>query len=515
MHRSAAILLACTLISTGFVSSPGLAAGRQQPEQKLSIGTSEVTVDVVVRDKQGRPVKGLTAADFEIYEEGVLQQITSSRMVVVDPQTSALPLSTGARVISASANVTGSLDAPRVTAVAFIFDRMAPDSLARAREAALSYVGESMKLDCLAGVYVTDLSLEVLQPLTRDVQLVRSALDRAASRVSTPHTTNAGEIRSLRDEVTSRQQLNNPNTIPVDPFGQPALESQLRLLESFDALQSEQLGMGTINALTAAVDSLQGIAGRKAVIFFSDGLEIPPAVEPLFRAIIGSSSRAHVSVFAIDAAGLRTQSAQAAVSTEIQSRSNARMAQLGNTQDPSGPMTKGLERNETILRSDPRSGLSLPSSQTGGFLISETNDLKGGMKRIDEDLRTFYILTYAPKDQAADGRFRRIEVKLKRGGMSVQSRKGYYAIKASYSSPVMEYETAALAIAESGRRQQDLKVRASAASFPEPSRAGLVAALAEVAMSSLKFQPDEQTKKFSTDFSVVVLFKNCPGTRYA
>jgi VWFA-related protein len=509
MHRTA-ILLVCSLLCGSSLSANVSATG-QQSEQKLSIGIAEVTVDVVVRDKQGRPVKGLTASDFEVYEEGALQQITSSRMVAVEPQTAAMkPATPGVTASPGSTiiNATGSLDAPRVTAVAFIFDRMAPDSRARARDAALSYVGENMKLDCLAGVYVTDLSLEVLQPLTRDAQLVRTALDRAATRVSTPHTTNTGEIRALRDDVAVRVQSNNAQDIPVDPFGGAAAESQLRMMESFEALQQEQLGMGTINALTAAIDSLRGIAGRKAVIFFSDGLEIPPVVEPLLRSIIGTSSRSHVSVYAVDAAGLRAQSAQAEVSKEIQSRSNARMAQLGDNQDPSGPMTKGLERNETILRSDPRNGLGQLSSQTGGFLISDTNDLKTGMKRIDEDLRTFYLLTYAPKEQLVDGRFRRIEVKVKRGGLSVQNRRGYYAIKASYASPVMEYETPALGIAESGRRPQDVKVGSSVVSFPEASHAGLVAALAEVPMSFVKFQGDEQTKKFATDFSIVMLFKS-------
>jgi VWFA-related protein len=507
MNRVAAILLVCALLSAG--SLPALASRQQQPDQKLSIGIAEVTVDVVIRDKQGRPVKGLTASDFEVYEEGVLQQITSSRSVTVEPQAAAaMTTTTSGGPTSRITNPTGSMDAPRVTAVAFIFDRMSPDSRARARDAALSYVGENMKLDCLAGVYVTDISLEVLQPLTRDAQLVRTAIERAGARLTTQHSTSAGEIRSLRDDVTVRAQLNNPQTRPEDPFGGPAAESQLRLLESFEALQAEQLGMGTINALTAAIDSLQGIAGRKAVIFFSDGLEIPPVVEPLLRTIIGTSSRSHVSVYAVDAAGLRTQSAQAEVSKEIQSRSNARMQQLGNAQDPSGPMTKGLERNETILRSDPRSGLSQLSSQTGGFVISDTNDLKGGMKRVDEDLRTYYLLTYAPKEQVVDGRFRRIEVKVKRGGLSVQNRRGYYAIKASYASPVMEFETPALGIAESGRRPQDVKLGSSVVSFPEPSHAGLVAALAEVPMSFVKFQGDEQTKKFGTDFSIVMLFKS-------
>ena len=124
MHR-AAILLICMLLS-GSSLSANISATGQQPEQKLSIGIVEVTVDVVVRDKQGRPVKGLTASDFEVYEEGVLQQITSSRIVVVDSQTASTNPATppiAALPNSTRTNPTGSIDAPRVTAVAFKIGR--------------------------------------------------------------------------------------------------------------------------------------------------------------------------------------------------------------------------------------------------------------------------------------------------------------------------------------------------------------------------------------------------------
>ena len=117
MHRSAAILLVCALVSGTNLSVSGRATGAQQPEQKISIGISEVTVDVVVRDKQGKPVKGLTASDFELYEEGVPQQITSSRMVVVDAQASGTNTATPgvAGLPNSLSNATGSMEAPRVT----------------------------------------------------------------------------------------------------------------------------------------------------------------------------------------------------------------------------------------------------------------------------------------------------------------------------------------------------------------------------------------------------------------
>ena len=105
------------------------------------------------------------------------------------------------------------------------------------------------------------------------------------------------------------------------------------------------------------------------------------------------------------------------------------MAQLGSRTDPNGPMTKGLERNEDLLRLNPDSGLGQLANETGGFLITDSNDLRDRIQQVDEDLHSYYLLSYSSNNQKYDGHFRKIEVKLKRSGLSVQSRKGYYAIK--------------------------------------------------------------------------------------
>src|SRR5262249_62004879 len=77
-------LLAFTLILSSYqpLSGQNPSPARQQDEPKIRIGTAEVTLDVVVRDKKGRPVKDLTASDFEIYEDGVRQQVESFRLSV-------------------------------------------------------------------------------------------------------------------------------------------------------------------------------------------------------------------------------------------------------------------------------------------------------------------------------------------------------------------------------------------------------------------------------------------------
>ena len=79
-------------------------------------------------------------------------------------------------------------------------------------------------------------------------------------------------------------------------------------METFDVLERDQQGYATSNSLLALVNSMRALPGRKSVIFFSEGLAIPPAVVAQFRSVIDTANRANVSIYAMDAAGLRTES---------------------------------------------------------------------------------------------------------------------------------------------------------------------------------------------------------------
>ena len=508
------LLLAGNLVYAG---PGGQASFEQKQDQKVVASSVEVPVDVIVRDKAGRPVKGLSAADFEVYENGTRQPITSVRLVTRESIAGGTPpKATGAPNPATDPSFPPSNNSAGAATAVLVFDRLSPEARLRARDAALNYVNENMKPDSRMGVYVTGLSLEVLQPLTQDVQLVRAAVERTGELSGATYLSNNKDAREVRDELAQIIRTEDTKAKSSgDEFRKDRLTLQLRMMEGFEALQREQQGHATINGLITIIYSLREIPGRKAVIFLSEGLALPPTVEPLLRTLISAATAAGVSVYAIDAAGLRVESTQTETKKEIESQTNLRMAQQEtNTESTLGPMTKGLERNEDLLKLDPHSGLGQLADQTGGFLINNTNDLKARMSRIGEELSTYYLLSYAPKDQSADGQFRRIEVRVKRPGVTVQNRKGYFAINSVFGSPVLEYETAALAIASSGRAPKDLIIRSSAMSFPEATRTGLVSAVAEIPLQAIAFRSDETTKTFSGDFSVVVIFKT-PGKETA
>ena len=90
-----------------------------------------------------------------------------------------------------------------------------------------------------------------------------------------------------------------------------------RMDRSYRDLQSNVEGQASMNALLALVDSLGALPGRKTVVYFCEGLTVAPAVEAKFRSIIATANRKNVSVYALDAAGLRAHSKQAETAREI------------------------------------------------------------------------------------------------------------------------------------------------------------------------------------------------------
>lgn len=517
MHRLTKVFLALTLscgVPLSVFTQTRNDPAAPQDDTRLVVNTAEVLLDTVVRDKRGRVVRDLTASDFEVYEDGVRQDLKSSRFVTRETAAGA-SASDGAKSESSSAQPTISpaQSAPSpsgVSALALVFDRLSPDGRARTRQVALDYVEKQMKQGSTVGVFLTGLSLEVMQPYTSDLRLIKQGIERAGSQSPALYTSNNEEARKVRDSLTKELQESGKIALR-GPEAEMAM-MYLKSLESWETLQRNQQGQATTNGLLAVADSLGQVDGRKAMIFFSEGVAIPPDVLAQFRSVISHANRAGVSIYAVDAAGLRAESATSETRKEIESRSGLRMATLGMEDDIKlGPMTKGLERNEDLLRLNPHSGLGQLADETGGLLIRDTNNLADGLRRIDEDMGAYHLLSYTPKNANYDGRFRRVEVRPKRAGLSVQSRKGYYALAGSFAAPVLAYEAPALAIAAGGRRPTDLVVRAAAFSFPEANRPGLVPVVVEVPTRFVAFAGDEAKQRYSADFSVVVLIKDERG----
>jgi VWFA-related protein len=496
--------------------------GAQQPPAQRATGTSEtrvnaVLVDVVVRDKRGDPVRDLTQADFELSEDGVPQKIgsftlVSNGVVPAPPETaSTTAAAAGAPAVALPAN-----NGPTVTAL--VFDRLSPEGRRLAVEAAQKYLSSKEETPDYFAIFSVDLALTPYAPFTRNTRVLRQALDKMSTRASSQFSN--PEEQQRRQNLLQASAAASQGATPSGaggPGGAPTMgtadgDAQLAQMEAnmirdFDVMARNQEGYTTTNGLFAIIGAMRALPGRKSLVFFSEGVAIPPAVHRLFLGVIDAANRANVSIYTMDAAGLRAESEQAKIGAQVNqsARRGIETGYAGNTKTDA-PLMKDLEKNEGVLRQDPHTSLGELAQDTGGLLFENTNNLRQGFERIENDLRNYYLIGYTPSNDAYDGRFRTIDVKVKRAGVTVAARKGYFAVRDPGGAPISPWEAPALGALEQKPVPNAFPVRAAALLFPERERPGLVPVVVDFRTALLTFSPSDDGKSYSSDFAVLVRF---------
>jgi VWFA-related protein len=503
------------------------AAPTQHVTGAVSEGVHAVLVDVVVRDKRGMPVLDLAPSDFEVLEDNVPQTVGSFTRIS-DGRADASHV--GGRAESGSPPATtppsgldvGSsvpvAETPPVTAL--VFDRLTPEARRLAVLAAQRYFGSKEEAPGYVGIFGIDLALTPYSPFTRNSRTLQQALTTLMSRASASF--NNPEQRYQKPTADQTAAAANQAAAGVAAAGGPGAsnamgsapadaliaEMQSKMIHDFDVMEHDQEGYATTNGLFAIINTMRGLPGRKSLVLFSEGIAIPPAVERLFLGVIDSANRANVSIYTMDAAGLRAESEQAKVRDQVNEAAKRGIdtAYATSNKRNSAPLTQGLEDNEDVLRQDPHSGLGQLAQDTGGLLFENTNNLRQGFDRIESDLRNYYLIGYTPTNDKYDGRFRTIDVRVKRPGLTVAARKGYFAVRDTGGLPVNEFEAPALAALDQKPVPNAFPVRAAALLFPERQRPGLTPVLVDVKTAPLTFQPVAEGKTYTSDFSVVVRF---------
>jgi VWFA-related protein len=528
----------CRAFAWVLVATAGAAAGvglraQQAPGAGFATSTTAVVVDVVVRDGKGNPVLDLKPSDFELLEDDVRQRITSVQLIAPGRPAAAAGRAAGtgpgdpappATRPEADASAPGDAGDAGPTIIALAFHRLSPDARVLAHRAARSYVEGAIAPNDFAGVFLVDTGLETLQTFTTDRQKLAAAVEKVARTQTTTVTRNqpmaavfgdaSPDVSPTAGAESGGRPLNESGFQPRKPLSQlseaeraaRSLQDMAERLENtFEEMMRDRNGHAETAALTALASSLGSLPGRKTVVFFSEGLSVPAAVEAKFRAVIETANRSNVSFYTVDAKGLKVHSEQAATARGI-----AAIRGVGDD-DPlqvaenekRRARTTDLERNEFLLRKDPAAALTMLANETGGFLIDNTNDLASAFARIDADRRFHYLLTYAPKNTAQDGTFRRISVKVKRRGADVRARSGYVAVPALGAIPVLRFETNALAALAASPRPTQIRMQAAAFEFPEADGRARVALFVTLPASGVAYFVDDRQTAYQTHFTIL------------
>jgi len=427
----------------------------QDPEEPATIAVTaaEVTVDLVVRDEKGRLVLDLKPEEVEVYEDGVLQEVELFRLVTRDVLEDAKPRAPegpgGEPPPTAPASRPP--DVAQGAVVALVFDRLGPEARRTAFDAATEWVKLPAVTRRQVGVFRIDQGLEMLQDFTDDRAAVREALDHVLTSQPTSYRSEEDRerLRTLRQEHHLRAM-------------------ELSMLQATEALERDQQGLATTNTLLGLVNGLRVVPGRKALVFFSDGLVLPEREVDSLRTVISEANRGGVSFYAADAA-----------------------------------------RNEDLLRLDPAAGFGTLARDTGGFLIFDTNNISAGLRRVEEELGAYYLLSYAPANEEWDGGYRRIEVRVRRTGLEVQGRQGYFAVRTATPTPILEHEAPVLANLERTPAADEIPLRVSALQFPDEYGDSVVAMVADLPAGGPSLRPAEgDDSTWAQDFTVLALIRN-------
>jgi VWFA-related protein len=406
-------LLTAFLLVACLVPSP---AAQQQRPPVFRSGLELVSVDVVVRDRNGAVVRGLTASDFEVREDGVPQKVTTFVFQEIDDKAAPagnvdLLADIQQRVKESASQATApparSIQAPetptpmksedvagrRLIVLLFDISSMQPEDVQRSVDAAQKYVSDQMSPADLISVATVSSMLNVLTDFTGDKEKVQTALNTLGytEGTATPPpdaTTMATDEQPVTDEAASDE------TAELDLFNN---DIRLRVLKTLS-------------------ETLAPIEQKKAIVYFSAGMQRNGQDNQVeLRSAINAAVRANVSIYAVDTRGL-----QAVV--------------------PGGDATQASGRGQTLFSgrgvsqqfarlSSSQSTLTSLAVDTGGRAFSDTNDFGAAFNRLRRDMSAYYLLGYTSRNNAQDGRFRRIQVRVKNEGLRVEARAGYYATR--------------------------------------------------------------------------------------
>lgn len=419
-HRTAAGLLG---VITAFLPHAGSAQPPAFPTQ-----AERVIVDVIVTDGQDVPVSGLVREDFVVQDEGAVQDIVDFEAVDVVTSAGDEGRPSGAGRISTN----DAVPAPGRTFLILFDDlHLSPGSGDRVRRALQRFLERQLRdADCVtvaptaggawwSGCLGDDRSdLDAALGAMRGRRLPDTRPERMsdyeAMRIEADHDREAMLQVALRFAAYGVAQSS------ADLTSRDAGRNQLASAESAYPLvrtlatevyqEARTRNETMLRSVERAMRSLAGGRGRRIVILASDGFVRDTRLQGS-RRVREAARRANAALYFLDAYE----------PGEIPGR--------GMTDQPALPDPDNLLAYASIAReyaAEESAGAEELADDTGGFTV-RGSDLDRGLGRITAESRVFYLLGYAPSSQGRDGRFRRVKVSVRRPGLKVRARSGYYA----------------------------------------------------------------------------------------
>jgi len=379
--------------SASEAQAPTAQTPADQPPVTFRVEVNYVEVDAFVTDAEGKPVNELTAADFEVFEDGKPQKVTAFSLVNIPIERAERPLFAGKAIepdVQTNEHLEGRIYLLVLDDIHTDFTRTP-----RVKAAARRFIEQNFGLNDLAAVVYTGRA-DASQDFTNNPRLLIQAIDKFNGR----------KLRS-----STIQRIENARANPETGVLEPG--------DDIDQMDRAFRARSVMNNVRKLAEFMAGVRGRrKAMLLIGEGIDynIYEATGVLgstassvlldTQDAIAAATRGNVSIYAIDPRGLTTGDEDLITQSSTIGDADGRALQ-----------------NELRLSQD---SLRVLASSTGGFAAVNRNDLNGAFDRIVAENSSYYVFGYYSTNERRDGRFRKIEVRVKRPGLRVRSRNGYF-----------------------------------------------------------------------------------------
>lgn len=379
-----------------------------QPAVTFRAEINYIEINAVVTDAKGNPVSGLTIGDFDVFEDGKLQKVTAFGLVNIPVTRPAQPLFATAPIepdVQTNEQRDGRL-------YMIVLDSLHTDPLnsLRVKAAAKAFIEQRFGANDLAAVVHTSGRADLGQDFTNNRRLLIASIEKFAG----------DPLQSMT--LARLESFNNTGRTRSDP-----VNSTRRTALDPEEMQRQDYAKRTLRSLERLSEYMSGIRGRrKSLVFISEGFpydlaDASTSVPDAIRDAIGAAQRSNVSIFTIDPRGLASGTELGIQVAGFDAADNS-----DGTRADTSMLGIGLGSlmSEVRIAQD---GLRAIAQDTGGIAAVNRNDFRGIFDQIVQENSTYYVLGYYAPSERRDGKFHKIEVKVKRPGVNVRTRRGYQA----------------------------------------------------------------------------------------
>jgi VWFA-related protein len=412
-------------LAAGVLFLVDLGAQQPAPSVTFQLEVNYVDIDAVVTDERGNFVPNLSKEDFELFEDGRRQEINTFSLVDI-PLPSASARSIAAPPVVSDVKTNAQPISGRLYVIVMDDLNVSPLRSKVVVGAARQFIERHFAPNDMAAIAYTSGRTDAGQEFTSERALLLAAIDRFVGRKL--RSTVIEKADQYFNQHLKELEINAPDPTDPDYVQQEPTSGTVRgpmgysdITTDADDFERGHRAQQVLGTLRRLADYMGGIRGRrKALLMFSEGIDYPiydifgsqaaTTVLSATRDAISAAARANVSFFSVDPRGLVGMTSEA---MELNSVADAHL----------GFDARGLLADMYLSQDS----LRTLAEETGGYAAVNSNNVGTALNRIVRANSTYYVLGYYPTTVQRDGRFHKIEVRVKRPGVRVSARKGYVA----------------------------------------------------------------------------------------